>query len=1454
VADDDGTSGKVVQTGSTNNCNNGAWFRLGVGYDAYGYYILSNGVMNVLGGLLNVGEYGTGYLEVDNGVFNGSGNFNFGVNQITAVGTLVVNGGVVNSAGEMHFGVAGTGHLILHGGSLNVSNALVIGRGDGTGQGDLYMDGGVINKNSTGFVALGMGGGGCTGVITQDGGIFNSAAPIYLGWNGAGTWNLNGGTAALGEVWLGIGASGVFNLNGGNLTASWIHGNNGVFNFNGGTLRAGAASPTWLNGLSAAYVNSGGAIIDTAGYDVSIGQPLLAGGGGLTKLGSGTLLLNAANTYTGATTNAAGILGGAGSLSGPVINQAIATLAPGAGANLPVTFTVNADVTLNAGGFTAMKLYKGGSPVSDQVVCSGTVNYGGELLITSLGTALAQGDTFQLFNAGGQSGNFTAIVGNAGTGNDFSFNPASGVLTIVAAPINTWNNASADSLWNGTSANWTLPTVWIDGNDAIFDVTGIGGITLSTSVAARNLTFNSAGYSIGANAGNVLTLSGATPTITVNANGANIPLNVPIAGTQGLTVNGTPTSALTLGSSNTFSGGTLVKSGTLVLNGTSVNGSSIYAVDSIEALDAEATVKFFNGISGTNNLRTPNGQIARGYGKRMQLTGGTFDLAGDDGQNQVPVPEGTGTIINSSEYAQATLKMVGGDGTHTFSGIIADGGPVTNSIVPGKFAHRTDIDCQDFQLNCVFVLAGANTYSGSTRRGSGVLKLSGVGTLGVTTTNTPAIGLRINVTSGSTALGVDLNGTSQRVSGLGGNGGILGNSAIGTTSVLTLGVIDGARDGAAVSWPGQLVDNAGSGGILAITKVGTNTQAFAGTSTYSGDTTVNNGVLAFTAVGAVSPTSAFRLSSSQGTLALNYVGTANVKQLYINGVSMPNGVYGSSTAPITGTGFVQVTGSMMNTWNNASADSLWNGTSANWTLPTTWIDGNDAIFGATGIGAITLSTSVSTHNLTFNSAGYTIGANAGNVLTLNGTTPTITVNAAGANIPLNVPIAGTQGLTVNGTPTSALTLASSNSYSGGTFVKGGTLVLNGTSVNGSSIYAVDSIEALDAGATVKFFNGIDGTNNLRAPNGQIVRGYGKRMLLTGGTFDLAGDNGQNQVPVPEGTGMIINSSEYAQATLKMVGGDGTHTFSGIIADGGPVTNSIIPGRVAHRTDIDCQDFQLNCVFVLAGANTYSGSTRRGSGVLKLSGVGTLGVVTTNTPAISLRINSTAGSDALGVDLNGTSQRIAGMGGNGGVIGNSAIGTTSVLTMGVIDGALDGSAVSWPGKLVDNYGGGGILALTKVGTNTQAFSGTSTYSGDTTVINGVLAFTAAAAVSTNSAFRLFTSQGTLALNYVGTVTAKQLDINGVAQPNGVYGSSTAPITGTGFLQIQGSTAQPILNSSNSGGNLTFSWPGGVGNFKLQSQTNSLTGAWYDYPGGISNPVTVPISMTETAVFFRLAATP
>src|SRR5437868_1844446 len=88
----------------------------------------------------------------------------------------------------------------------------------------------------------------------------------------------------------------------------------------------------------------------------------------------------------------------------------------------------------------------------------------------------------------------------------------------------------------------------------------------------------------------------------------------------------------------------------------------------------------------------------------------------------------------------------------------------------------------------------------------------------------------------------------------------------------------------------------------------------------------------------------------------------------------------------------------------------------------------------------------------------------------------VQVNANSTNV---AALAGTNGLTIQGT--GILTLQGDpaavvgNSYTGGTYVKGGTVVLDAPAAlaNGTS-YAVDSIEALDAGATVKFnapFNG-----------------------------------------------------------------------------------------------------------------------------------------------------------------------------------------------------------------------------------------------------------------------------------------------------------------------------------------------------------------------------------------------
>jgi hypothetical protein len=66
------------------------------------------------------------------------------------------------------------------------------------------------------------------------------------------------------------------------------------------------------------------------------------------------------------------------------------------------------------------------------------VHYGGTLVISNASTtALTTSDTFQLFTASSHTGNFASIAGSPGTGLAYSFNPNSGVLSVVVNTINT---------------------------------------------------------------------------------------------------------------------------------------------------------------------------------------------------------------------------------------------------------------------------------------------------------------------------------------------------------------------------------------------------------------------------------------------------------------------------------------------------------------------------------------------------------------------------------------------------------------------------------------------------------------------------------------------------------------------------------------------------------------------------------------------------------------------------------------------------------------------------------------------------------------------------------------------------------------------------------------------------------------------------------------------------------
>ena len=144
----------------------------------------------------------------------------------------------------------------------------------------------------------------------------------------------------------------------------------------------------------------------TGGKTIFTAANLYSGGTTITR---GTLLVNntsGSGTGTGAVTvGSEGTLGGTGSVAGTVTVNAGGTLAPGASIG---TLTLSASPAL--GGTKVMEINNSTVPNADKLVVSGNpLAFGGVLTVNNIGPALAGGETFDLFDATGFSGAFTAI-------------------------------------------------------------------------------------------------------------------------------------------------------------------------------------------------------------------------------------------------------------------------------------------------------------------------------------------------------------------------------------------------------------------------------------------------------------------------------------------------------------------------------------------------------------------------------------------------------------------------------------------------------------------------------------------------------------------------------------------------------------------------------------------------------------------------------------------------------------------------------------------------------------------------------------------------------------------------------------------------------------------------------------------------------------------------------------
>jgi fibronectin-binding autotransporter adhesin len=659
-------SGIVNQSGGT--INSSGEFMIPENAPATGEYHLSGtGVLNV-NNWMQVGRSGgSGLMTMSGGTITkgGGGNFIVGDN---ATGTLNQSGGSISVNNEAWIGQAGSGNgtYNLSGGSFTVGNWIAIGRGSPTAVGVLNLTNGVINKITGGNFAIGSGG---SGTLNQYGGsITNSANPgiTYLGEaSGNGIWNMYGGTAHLGllQFCQGGNGSGTLYLNGGLLNVSEVNcgvaGANGAFFFNGGTLQANEDNLNFFSGLGATYIDAGGAVIDSQGFNVTMAQTITDfGGGGLTKLGTGVLTLNGFNNYSGATLVNAGTLAVTTDSSASGIGGY--TVASGAKFAVKVQFDEaqlhTASATFN-GGATILEVDLGnfGNPTVAPINVTGNLAVNGTVTI-DLKDSLPQLGQFPLIKYASQTGAGNFVIGTLPVGVLASVvdNVANGSIDINITTVNAprWDGQAGGNWDIGVTANWVnigdgLPTFFAQGNPVIFNDLAAGTTTanLVTTVNPTSVTFDNSGLSY--------TLTGSGK----------------ISGPTGMIKQGTGVTTIANTGGNDFTGKTVVAGGTLSV-ASLANGGSPSAIGAASASAANLEI-----AGGTLEYTGPSTAINRGY-----TVGGTN--SGINANNNLTV-SGAIAAVQGANFLKSGPGQLAytGAGSNVLSGAGASGYVVTDGSV-----------------------------------------------------------------------------------------------------------------------------------------------------------------------------------------------------------------------------------------------------------------------------------------------------------------------------------------------------------------------------------------------------------------------------------------------------------------------------------------------------------------------------------------------------------------------------------------------------------------------------------------------------------------------------------------------------------------------------------------------------------------------------------------------------
>ncbi len=1256
---------------------------------------------------------GWGYVNDTIGVNNGSGTFSGLIEDYLAPLNLVKTGTgtQVLSGSNTYTGATTISSGILEVGILN-NGGTASGVGSSSNDaGNLVINGGTLKYSGAGnstdrLFTLTQNGGALdasgTGAV-----ILSSTGAVSFSGPGARTLTLTGTNTGSNTLAASIG--------------------NGPF---GATSLVKSGTGTWVLTGTSGY--TGGTTINAGTLKLNGGDDLLSTTGAITITG-GVLDIDPNTQHTSGAVSFQGgtVQNGTIVKSGaPYDGQAgmVSTILDG---SVGLTKTTTGTLTLSASNtYTGDTLISGGTLIANKVASLPGYNVSGKVTVNAGGTLAVR--------AGATAGEWTAseiitlqnsAVFNSGSflgidtsSDNFSYSDViGGSIGLSKLGCNTLTLTASNTYTGGTIIN--DGTLKLSGGDDRLSTTG--AITLNGGVLdLENNTQHTSGI--------VNFQGGTVQNGTIFKTGADYDfqagtVSASLAGSVGLTKSSTGT--LTLTASNSYTGATTITDGTL-------------------------------NLSGGNDLLSTTGAI--------MIYGGVFDL---DGNTQ----HTSGDVIFGRELD------LGLKGQHPYGSVVFQGGDVP----PGTIVHDGD----DYDGRCggpiwadlegtagltkttagTLTLGASNSYNGGTKIRAGILSVSiladGGSNSGVGRSQSDASNLVLNggtlqytgpavSTDRAFQLGLGVSAGTLDASGSGavnwtytGTMGFFGSDTLPRTLTLT-GTNTGDNTLAAII--GNVSSNPNA--KTSLVKSGSGTWVLSGANTYTGGTTISDGMLKLcggndrlSGTGAITITGGVldlgtNTQHTSGMFSLqggtvqngkitksgdNYDGQAGTVSAVLDGaVGLAKTTAGTLTISATNTytgdttissGHLQLGGDNVLPYGSGTGNVNLTGSSSvlemnNYNLNINGLSGTDGIIQNSG-GSI--------KTLTFgnnDASGYTYAGS-------------ITSNVALAKV-------GTGTQTISGT----------NTYVGDTTINNGTLKLGGPSAfPGGNVNLTSSSAILELNDNYVIINGLNGTAGSVRNSGTnitgIVLGYDNGNGSYAGTIDgnlvlykfgsgtqiLSGSNtytlgtgiieGQLQLgadnPLPygpgKGPGVVVGLFPFPfyNSILEM-NGHALNINGLYVAPGGIVRNSgssntlTLGHNDASGACMGTIEGNLALVKVgsgfqfLSGTNTYTGTTLISGGILwannaaSLPGYNASGKVTVNAGAKLVVQAGAATGEWTASEINNLQS--SAFFNSGSFLG---IDTTS-------DNFSYGNVI------------GGSLGLIKIGTNTLTLTGTNTYTGGTII--------------------------------------------------------------------------------------------------------------------------------------------